>query len=50
MIRGLEHLPCEDRMRELRFFGLDKRRLQGDLITAIQYLNEGLQKIWRGTF
>jgi len=38
MIWGREHLYNEERWRELGLFSLGKRRLQGDLTVAFQYL------------
>ena len=38
MIRGLEHLSYEDKLKELGLFNLEMRRLQEDFIMAFQYL------------
>jgi len=50
VLQGLGHISCEERLRELGVFSLEKRRLQEALSAACQYLKGGCKKVGNGLF
>jgi len=50
LIRRLEHLSFEDRLREMGLFSLEKRRFQGDLVIALLYMKRDYKQETNGLF